>query len=458
MELVHPDIMRRTSLAIVVACTGWAVGPSAASGQPTEVPFVVIETDILVARPVDAQSTRNALNGILQAYLQTEEPVPDVLSVWTTHPMFGSNIGTRYAPIANEVQGIGMETIFDTPNGDGLRQSPLPPLKGLMLHNNFTALDEAADRHEAPVDGYARYLFLLELSHVWGPAAQVPGPEPGLLLGFPFHWSFFMDAGASPAGGGVWEDLGDGRHRAQRLDPKTLVFSWLDLYLMGLARADEVAPFSVLTDVEVPEDVGYPIWGGTPIAGRTFPWFSDTELIVRAQRRWFTIDDIIEANGPRLPSAADAQTEFTVATVLVVRDGTAPATRERLARQFLPLAEGLAPAFQEATRGRGRLVQVASAEVELPSPDAGAVADAGLALDGGFGDTEDPPTADLGEGLDGSLIGTTDQGPPADGGTAARSRPGPSGCSSAAGGLSPLAWTGGAWIVWRTGRRRRRAP
>lgn len=266
-----------------------------------------------------------------------------------------------------------------------------------------------------------------------------------------------MDAGASPAGGGTWEDLGDGRHRAQRLDPKTLSFSWLDLYLMGLARADEVAPFSVLTDVEVPEDVGDPIWGGTPVAGRTFPWFSDTELIVRAQRRWFTIDDIIEANGPRVPSAADAQTEFTVATVLVVRDGTAPATRERLARRFLPLAEGLAPAFREATRGRGRLVQVASSEVDLPSPDAGAVGDAGLGLDGGLGDTGGPTTADLGEGLDGSPSGTPDPGPPADGGTAAPSRPGPSGCSSAAGGLSPLVWTGGAWIVWRTGRRRRRA-
>src|SRR6185369_11029244 len=92
----------------------------------------------------------------------------------------------------------------------GMLTSKTPPLDAILVHNDVTVLPARAAKMSAPVEGFANYLFLLELSHRFGPALRVPGADQNELTGFPFHWSFWMDAGGSPSGGNAWKDNGDG--------------------------------------------------------------------------------------------------------------------------------------------------------------------------------------------------------------------------------------------------------
>ena len=196
---------------------------------------------------------------LFESYQALGLPMPEVFTVWTSFPMNGNDYATYIDPRGNDVTGIGFEDVFPT---DGQKDPPVPPTRAVLWHNNILAMPQRASLHNAPVDGYARYLFLLELSHLWGPHVTVPMPNEDELIGFPSHWSFFMDAGGSPAGGNLWTDNGDGTFTVVPGDPATVKYSMIDLYLMGLASPDEVEPFGVLTNVIVPMMPADPVWGG----------------------------------------------------------------------------------------------------------------------------------------------------------------------------------------------------
>jgi hypothetical protein len=275
----------------------------------------------------------------------------------------------------------------------------MPPLRYALFHNSVLKLKERAAILNAPEAGIARYLFLLELSHVWGPALHVPGATPGELIGFPFHWSFFMDAGGSLAGGNQWRDNGDGTFTTVAADPSTLGYSLLDLYLMGLARADEVPPFAVLESAVVPATPTDQTWGG-PYAAHSFPWFdSASDLTVQATRKTFTIDDVIAANGMRDPAAGASPTSWTVGIVLLTSASDSAETVATAQAIFDPIAAQYAPAFAAATSGRGTLEVITQG---APPDDAAAEAGAGSTDAGDAGDAGDAaPPAPTSKGADG---------------------------------------------------------
>ncbi len=338
---------KRALLSLTFAATLAAtMGPFEARAEP----YIVIPDPAEIAMDDDTPNIAKWRSNVLDAYEAAGQPLPEVLSIWTAFPMAGNNYSTYIDPRANDVQGIGLDAFFPP---DGIKESTTPPLRALLWHNNVHVMDARASLHDAPVEGYARYLFLLELSHLWGPAARAPMPGESDLIGFPYHWSFFNDM-ASPAGGNAWTDNGDGTFTVVPGDPATVGFHMLDLYLMGLAEAAEVQPFSVLVNPVVPATPTDPFWGGA-YAPRSFPWFdASSTLTVTATRRELTIDDVIAANGPRIPGAG-VKTSWTIGFVLVV---AADATAEDVAdakAAFDPIVEGLAPAFSDATMGRGTL-------------------------------------------------------------------------------------------------------
>jgi hypothetical protein len=324
--------------------------------------------------PADEQA---AAETIIANFIDTGTEMPDVISVWTTFVMDGSALETLFAPMANDVDGIGLQTQYGSP---ATFASSTPPLRSILLHNNVLAMPQRATRHQAPLDGYAQYLFLLELSHNWGPAIQLPGTSPGALIGFPFHWSFWMDAGGSPAGGNAWHDNGDGTFTVSGQAPATVEYSMLDLYAMGLADASEVQPFAVLENPVAPVGTPDPVNGGT-VSAMTFPWFGPQSLTVHATRHPYTIDDVIAANGTRAPSRAASPSQFKLGIVLMVG---ANDTDEQIAQAqavFDPIASSLAPAFHRATRMRGTM-NVVTESPDPPAPDAGVDTDAGDPNDG----------------------------------------------------------------------------
>jgi hypothetical protein len=168
-----------------------------------------------------------------------------------------------------------------------------------------------------------------EVSHRWGAyvTARVNGET--ISLGPWPHWARGLQARvafpyqrpmeASTLGGGVWQDNFDGTY-TQLHDgyfvPAT-GYSYLDLYLMGFISAAEVPDFFLLKNlVPVGKDAnGHP----------TF----------KAERTKVTIQDVIAAEGPRLPDVAHSQRKFNTGIVVVVEHGKSPS------RELLERAEGI---------------------------------------------------------------------------------------------------------------------
>jgi hypothetical protein len=290
---------------------------------------------------------------LMALYQATGEPIPNVLSVWSTFPLGGSPYGTFFDPIASDVKGIGLETQY---GGDGTFTSTRPPLRSILFHNDVTQLATRAALQSAPEADFARYLFLLELTHNWGPALQVPAPNGSELVGFPFHWSFFMDAGGSPAGGNVWHDNGDGTFTTVAASPSKIAYSMLDLYIMGLATPAEVTDFGVLENVVAPASPTDPLWQNAPYAAHSFPWFdTKSSLTVTATRRMLKIADIETTNGMRSPKAGGGPKSYDLGIVLLVSANDSPARIASTSATFAPIAASFAPAFHQATKQRGTL-------------------------------------------------------------------------------------------------------
>jgi hypothetical protein len=313
--------------------------------------FVTLHDDGTLAGKVTSPDA--ITKKIVPLYDATGAERPDVISLWTNFKMDENAIETLFDPLSNDVKGIGLE---DQYGGDGTMPSSKPPLRAILLHNDFTELDVRAKTQNAPTEQFAKYIFLLELTHVWGPALRVPAVDGGAtaqeLIGFPFHWSFWMDAGGSPAGGNAWKDNGDGTFTTSGQLPKDVRYTMLDLYMMGLAGPSEVQPFGVLEGAVPPAGAKDPFTGGA-YSQQSFPWFGATPFTVTATRRALTINDIVAANGARSPATSTGTMKLGI--VLMVSAGTAEADIAALEEKFDAVADTLAPAFHDATQNRGTL-------------------------------------------------------------------------------------------------------
>lgn len=361
---------RLASLAVLAATV--AVAAPARADAPR--PYLTWEDDGTLK--TDFTKTKSSpvaiAKKVLAKYDEAGQPRPEVLSVWTTFPMTGNDIATYIMPLVNDVKGIGMDAEY---GGDGTFDKKVGGVRAVLLHNNVNVLDKRAKQSGAPsAEGFAEYLFLLELSHVWGPAARLPAKDPAVpidaLIGFTYHWSFFMDAGGSPAGGNRWKDNGDGTFTTLPQKPGEVAFSMLDLYLMGLATKEEVGSFGVLASPVVQGSPKDPFGGGA-ITATTFPWFSDPPVTVKATRVAYTVDDVIQANGPRVPDAAAAPKKLTFGMALVTEPGAAPEKVAEYKKAMDRVAGALPGAYARATRGRGTL-EVLTREVIAGPADAGA--------------------------------------------------------------------------------------
>jgi hypothetical protein len=156
-----------------------------------------------------------------------------------------------------------------------------------------------------------------EMGHRWGAFVSAKVGDETIPLG-PVHWARGLQAAvafpyrrpteASIMGGGVWQDNFDGTYT--QLDDDYYVpatgWSYLDLYLMGLLSAAEVPDFFILRNL-VP-------------AGKD----GNGHAIFKADRTKVTIQDVIAAEGPRLPGVDQSQREFNTGIVIVVQHGQTP--------------------------------------------------------------------------------------------------------------------------------------
>jgi len=178
-------------------------------------------------------------------------------------------------------------------------------------------LQESSPDHQIRPYNYAMSQLGHEMGHRWAAFASAKVNGETIPLG-PVHWDRGLQARvafpyqrpveASAMGGSVWQDNFDGTFT--QLDDDYYVpatgYSYLDLYLMGLISPAEVPDFFILKSL-IPagkDGNGHPVF--------------------KAERTKLTINDVIAAEGPRLPDVNHSQREFNAGIVLVVEHGQTP--------------------------------------------------------------------------------------------------------------------------------------
>lgn len=213
---------------------------------------------------------------------------------------------------------------FGQPVYVGSNEAQDGPPQGAPAENSSTIafyshqLSEAAPDHKPLPYNYAVGHLGHEVGHRWAAyvSAKVNGKTvslgawphwaPGLETPVAFPYSLPIEA--STLGGGVWQDNFDGTYTRLRdgyFVPAT-GYSYLDLYLMGLISVAEVPDFFLL--------------GNLVPAGKD----ANGHPVFRAERTKVTIEDVIAAEGPRLPDVDHSQREFNTGIVIVIEHGQKP--------------------------------------------------------------------------------------------------------------------------------------
>jgi hypothetical protein len=248
----------------------------------------------------------------------------------STGPLGGGPSGGKVTGIGAEQRNLAgfctqgrFQWQFIQPVYVGANQMQEYPPEGVTdpgTHDIIAYTHQLAERTangKIPPYDYAMSQIGHEMGHRWSAFVSAKVGDETIQLG-PTHWDRGLQAPvafpyqrpteASAMGGGVWQDNFDGTFT--QLDDNYYVpatgYSYLDLYLMGMISPSEVPDFFILRNLKpVGHDAnGHPIF--------------------KADRTKITIQDVIAAEGPRLPSVDHAQKDFNTGMVLVVEHGKTP--------------------------------------------------------------------------------------------------------------------------------------
>ncbi len=245
-----------------------------------------------------------------------------------------TGIGANQRNLANYCTKGRFQWQYIQPVFVGANQMAEYPPEGLVDSNthNVTAyahqLAERTSNGKIPPYDYAMSQIGHEMGHRWSAFVSAKVNGETIQLG-PTHWARGLQAPvafpyqrpveASAMGGGVWQDNLDGTYT--QLDDDYYVpatgWSYLDLYLMGLIAPNEVPDFFILRNL-VPQGRdanGHPIFKG--------------------DRTRVTIQDVVAAEGPRLPDVQHSQRDFNTGMVVVVEHGKTPS------KELLERTEGI---------------------------------------------------------------------------------------------------------------------
>lgn len=234
-----------------------------------------------------------------------------------------TGIGAKQENLANYCTRGRFQWQFIQPvyvRANQMQEYPPQGLTGTDPHNIAAYTHQLAERTsngKIPPYDYAMSQIGHEMGHRWSAFVSAKVNGETIELG-PVHWARGLQARvpfpyqrpteASAMGGGVWQDNFDGTYT--QLDDNYYVpatgYSYLDLYLMGLISPAEVPDFFILRNLKpVGHDAnGHPIF--------------------KADRTKITIQDVIAAEGPRLPDVDHSQKNFNTGMVVVVEHGKTP--------------------------------------------------------------------------------------------------------------------------------------
>ena len=245
-----------------------------------------------------------------------------------------------YLGVKNDTHGIGQD-LFDHSGSFGSAGR----LQGTIDMGNVASL---ATDPLSPEFSLTLGLLSHELLHRWAARSsfqRLDGVISSDLLGMGGnHWSFLLDTAGSLQYGNRWVDNGDGTFTSL---PGRKYFSPIDLYLMGLLEKSQVPPMLLIDNKEV--DPAQLTKSGVTISG---------------QASYVTIDDIIAADGERIPGYTDSQKDFNIGCILVTQPGTYTGSE---LQGINNLANAWPVWFSSLTGGVGKIALNAEALDTLPS-------------------------------------------------------------------------------------------
>lgn len=326
--------------------------------------IAVLEDDGTILRPAGGQVRLDPV-AATRAFYRTHDDDYDFVCFYAASSIPYAVIPNTSAfayevNVVQDVQGLGLglwDYTKDFGSGGRLRSItnmnrlaayPADPFQNMLVTNN--TMDVLA--HEA---GH-RWLAYV--------ANDSAGTATDSFLGAGFaHWNFYYDSDAALLGGNDWADNGDGTWTSVEA---TARYGPLELYLMGYLPPDSVGAQTVLYDATA----------CLPPANYTKQHHPLDGVTCEVRPEAFTLADIVDANGPRVPDAAASPKTHRFAFVLVLANGTAPSALD-LAK--LGAIRAAWPAyFAAATGNRG------TADVTLLSRDPEVVV-----RHGGHADSED---------------------------------------------------------------------
>lgn len=238
--------------------------------------------------------------GLIQEFHDTHPGVFELITIFTEKSyLLGTGAFAFFSAVKNRDQGIG-RGIFDFSNFFGS-----PKLEGFLMMDR---IDKYPNDVNQDFLGTNNTLDVMgqEMGHRWlaFPFISKAGLASDELLGRDLsHWSWFLDSDASDMEGNNWQDNGNGTFTSVEATER---YSLLDRYLMGLIPPSQVPPFFVLR-------------GPGPREGAP-----EVNVTIDADRFDVTVQDIISAEGPRVPSSATAKKKWRLAFIYFVEPGSTP--------------------------------------------------------------------------------------------------------------------------------------
>jgi MYXO-CTERM domain-containing protein len=355
--------MRSSTFSLLAAALVLAPMPAAAQTPMPAPP--VIDGEVLIV-----QGTADVLEPDRMSYrLKTLAPVAKqviaklgdnfhTITVWLTFDDGGDLSGAYSFPIKSDVRGLGLRLDDKTAmyGSAGVLHTVIN-MKGFGLR--------AGDTLEEWIKSRTLSVWGQEYSHRWAMFLTIRDPRTGalgeLLLGRDCsHYNRFVETQGSVLDGYAWKDNGDGSFTWSE---RAVRFSHLDLYTMGLLRADEVPPFFLIDGIP-----GYTQGRcGAEYASMPFP----SAMTIKGTRVDLTMEDVVFGNGHRAPSADEPQDRFREA--IVVLTGLAETPDSPRPRQLAARLNRGRPWWDDwlrtATRGRLNNCTTITAECGDPRAD-----------------------------------------------------------------------------------------
>lgn len=238
-----------------------------------------------------------------------------------------------YAGAYSTVGNPGVDGV-STRGGYGTTEKLFPALLHMSrLGYRYNTSDELST-HVLNHEFGHRWLYFFEIMEDGerSRALNPGGGHPAQYVHTPAAFDVLGSRNSSAMGGSWFDDLGSASFRA-RNPGAAYGFSWHELYLMGLARPDEVEPW-------------FYIASSSPKLGDAY--YPPDGILVTGNRRDVTIDQLIDAMGPRVPDHDLSRKRFSAFFVLLVRDLDQLTEseiqdldyRRRLLHEAIPVATG----------------------------------------------------------------------------------------------------------------------